>query len=172
MLQVQLTVDDYLAANYLHARWTRARWIRAGLIVAALIAFSAWQAPGDPVRFGAIMIGIYAAFMILVVVLTRYWYMPRTARRIFAQTKSLQRPYRWSWNAEQLNYSSDLANAIVPWGDLVKWREGDQIFLIYPSNLMFYVFPKRAFQDAAAVDAFRQLLRAKIASPPRPEAAF
>ena len=60
----------------------------------------------------------------------------------------------------------------MPWSDLTKWREGEGLFLLYGSDLIFYVLPKRAFQDAAAVDAFRDLLSAKIASPSLPQAAF
>lgn len=174
MVEVQLTADDFVAANFVHARWTPARWIRLGVVFAALLVLGVivGRDQDDPISRLAPILFAYAPLMLLVLVAGRYWLMPRQARRIYAQTKSLQRVYRWWWNEEQLNYSSDLANAIVPWADLVKWREGEEVFLLYPSNLTFYVFPKRVFANDAAVDAFRQLLQRKIAMPTKPEATF
>ncbi len=174
MLEFQLTPEDYVEANSLHMRWTRGRWIWIGAVLGlwlALVGFEWWSNPEhgapDPLFFG-----IFLPVMALFFVALRYWFVPRQARRIFAQTRALQRPFHWTWNEEQLQLSTDLVKAVVPWTHLLKWRESEQIFIVYPSVAAFYVFPKRAFQDRAAIDAFRQLLQEKIAAKPKPEAAF
>src|SRR5262249_29468642 len=118
------------------------------------------------------MFAVYAGIFVLAFLLTRYVFLPWQGRKIFAQTKALQRPYHWTWNNEQLSLSSDLLNIVVPWADLIKWRESKDLFLVYPSSISFHMFPKRAFRDPAAVDAFRGLLQSKIASPSPPQAAF
>jgi YcxB-like protein len=174
VLDVQLTADDLVAANFVASRWTRWRWLGIGLIFVAwlVIGTSELLSGDEPFSGDALFYFALIPLMMLGLVLSRYWYVPRHSRRTFAQTKSLQRPFRWAWNEEQLSCTSDLANAIVPWADLVKWREGDDVFLLYPSNVMFYIFPKRAFQDVAAIDAFRALLKAKVAATAKSETAF
>ena len=42
MLEVQLTADDYAAANFAHFN-TRLSWLRSGLVVALLFGFGVWM---------------------------------------------------------------------------------------------------------------------------------
>lgn len=171
MLHVQLTADDYIAALYTHSTFTRMRWLRMGLITVALMAFIYFQMPHDP-WFVATLIASYGAILLLTIALVRYVFLPWQGRRIYAQTKAMQRPYKWTWDDERMSYVNDLASGIVPWEDVLKWREGPEQFLVYQSNIMFYLFPKRAFANEAAIDEFRALLKKKIQSPSPPQAAF
>jgi len=170
MLQFELTAEDYVAGNFLHASWTRARWLRALLMAAAFAAFVLWRMPHEPERAFLSVAG-YLAGLALLLIVYRHVFVPWRARRVFAQTKALQRPYSWSWDDDQLRYKTDLATGIVPWSNLSSWRENETVFALYASSVAFFSFPKRSFSDEAAVDAFRAALRTKIAAS-APEAAF
>jgi len=171
VLKIELTADDYVAANFLSTRWTRARWLRVGLIALLLIVVVLWKLQSDPLRAAFIVVG-YIATLSLMLLVARYVYLPWRARRVFTQTKALQRPYLWSWDEEQLSYKTDLATGIVPWTNLASWRESETMFALYASTIAFFLFPKRAFPNPAAIDAFRATLAKKIVSPAPPEAAF
>jgi len=171
VLQFVLTADDYVAGNFLAMRWTKARWLRVAAMSAVFLAFVLWKMPHDQTRalmlvtgyFGVLAVGLFSY---------QYLYVPWRARRVFAQTKALHRPYVWSWNDEQLNYKTDLATGIVPWTNLSFWRESETMFALYASSVAFFLVPKRAFATNAEVDAFRALLAKKITANPPPEAAF
>src|SRR5262249_32647675 len=124
MLKFELTADDYVAANYLHGRWTWTRWLRSLAILVALLVFALWRLPHDADR-ALMFVGGYVVIWALVIGGYRYGYLPWRARRMFTQTKALQRPFSWWWNDEQLNYKTDLANGIVPWSNLSSWRENE-----------------------------------------------
>ncbi|MBI1213081.1 MAG: hypothetical protein GC190_16580 [Alphaproteobacteria bacterium] len=171
MLQFELTADDYVAANDLNTRWTRARWLRVVLMSVALIGLAIWKVPHDPQR-ALVMVGLYLSALTVLLLAYRYAYLPWRARHVFAQTKALQRPYTWDWNDDQLNYKTDLATGIVPWTNLGTWRENESLFALYASPIAFFLLPKRAFADDAAIEAFRATLRKKVAAVPPPEASF
>lgn len=162
MLQFQLTADDYVAGNFLHSRWTLARWSRVGAMVAAFGAFVVWQMPHHPER-ALTMVAAYAATITVLLLGVRYVYLPWRSWRVFAQSKSLQRPISWSWDERQLSYKTDTAAGVVPWTDLTSWRESDALFALYGSPVAFAILPKRAFSNPEAITAFRELLQAKIA---------
>ena len=96
MLEFQLTPEDYIEALQTHGQWTRGHWLRVVLIVVAGAAFVAYQSQDDPLWLWLVMFGVYAGIFLLVFALTRYVFLPWQGRKIFAQTKALQRPYHWT----------------------------------------------------------------------------
>jgi hypothetical protein len=174
VLQVQLTINDYLAAVALHARWTLDVWIRLVSFTIAAIGFGLyfWWVPNSPAKGGGLAVIALALIYLVFLLYNRYVAIPRRARRIFAQQNSLQRPYTWSWDDDSMRFSSDLVSAVIPWTDIMQWRESKTLFTVYSSDIVFYAFPKRAFTDATAIVAFRELLRSRIVSTGWPQAAF
>src|SRR5262249_41238298 len=99
-LQVQLTSDDYLAANKTHARPLRTLLIFAagGVLIAAieLIGGGAARLVSDVVVpvliYGAVVGGWFVVFRLVVV--------PWRSRRVFRQQVSMQRPHTVTWDNE------------------------------------------------------------------------
>jgi hypothetical protein len=52
------------------------------------------------------------------------------------------------------------------WLAFLRNRETPNLFLLYIAKSRFYMIPKRAFPDGAAVEAFRQLIRLRITERP------
>jgi hypothetical protein len=59
---------------------------------------------------------------------------------------------------------NEFGHATVPWSDYVKWKENDHLFLLYVSDPVFHIVPKRYFGGADDVEKLRQILKAQIGS--------
>ena len=141
--EVQLTADDYLAALRLHRRrvywFGRFRWLFWTVFLFLVIAFglmgsgsSAWSTP--------VLLMLFVGAMWLV---TERVMLPRQARRIYRQQQSLQRPYRVTIADEGTEAVSSTSRGRHAWSDYQKWIEGPDQFLLYLSDIMFVIIPKR-----------------------------
>jgi hypothetical protein len=80
--------------------------------------------------------------------------LPRRARRIFAQQKNLQRPFELRWDDDALCGASERGSSNTPWSDYLKSAQDDRIILLYLSDVMFQMVPKRCFGEPAQLEAF------------------
>lgn len=144
-IHVLLEAEDYASALTLHSRWTKKRaWttVVAALAGLALMAtFNRWLlVAGGGIVGGAVGGAIaYEAARRLV--------LPRRSRKLFAQQKNLRRPVEFSWDAHGLAYISANGSGNTPWTDYVKWRENERMLLLYHSDALFQMLPKRAFSN-------------------------
>ena len=58
---------------------------------------------------------------------------------------------------------TSMTDSLSKWESFIKTRETRNLFLLYLSKHMVYMFPKRAFQDGDQIQEFRNLLQQKIA---------
>ncbi len=162
-INVQLTAQDYLAANRLHGGLTRQFLVFA----AGILAFGVMPYVGgrrvDFIPDVLTPVAVFVAFVLAVILGTRYLYLPRRTGRLYAQQKSMQRPFAMRWDEDNVYFDSEEYSARTPWSDFSKWREGKDIFMLYLSDVMFRIVPKRDFPDENAMAEFRELLHRKIA---------
>ncbi len=166
-IPVQLTLADLQAAQRLHMRAASLRTlVYFAVFIAVVGAYFSWSAPRHTPTdmFAAfVTVGLVGtAFLAALNLLSRWIVLPIRARRIFQQQKNLQRPYRVSWDAEGVQTSSANGNSKIPWMEFLKWRESAQLFLLYRSDVLFQMYPKRCFTPAQ-VDDFRSLAKRNIA---------
>jgi hypothetical protein len=102
-----------------------------------------------------------------------FWYavvyfliVPTRAGLTYRRQKALQRPYDVGWNANGVAIDNEFSNGVTPWSDYRKWRESKGLFLLYLSDRLFHLLPKRAFANEDAVATFRGVLRERIAARP------
>ena len=88
----------------------------------------------------------------------RYLYLPRKHRRVFRQQTSLHLPFRFSWSAEEILSENERGSSNTKWSEIIKWKENNRLFLLYISDVMFLIIPKRAFADQGELSRFRQAL--------------
>ena len=158
-----LLPDDYVRAQYLHLRPRLAFKILGVLIVfAALWAIWYSMSKGGLIGPGWIDYLFFAAIVYLC--LSFFVYLPWKTRRTYRQQKSLQRESRMMFDEAGIVVDNELGHATVPWSDYVKWKENDHLFLLYVSDPVFHVLPKRYFSGADEVEKLRQILQAKIGS--------
>ncbi len=89
---------------------------------------------------------------------------PRRIRKIFRQQKILHAPHSFNVADEAVFTKSDIGEAKLTWDYFQKWKEGKNLFLLYQSDVMFHIVPKRCFASPEEMAQFRKLLLEKMGS--------
>ena len=149
-----ITDDDYVAAQRLHLRAWRKRQ-RTILVVFAVIGISIMAV--GPFMLGAILFGAGGGgFFGEMMLSNRSW--PRKWRKLFAQQKSLHEPFHYAWDETGLHVSTPLAQGVRPWSHFTKRLEDSETLLLYHSDTVFELIPKRWFEDARLPEHLEALL--------------
>jgi YcxB-like protein len=155
-IEVQLDAADHLAAQRLHTRWTRRQLLAHGCVVVVGALFllvpsrEHWTfIVGSGLIGGAIGGGLGRE-------LVRRLWLPYRARRLFAQHKALHKPIEFEWDHEALSCRTESESGRTPWLDYARRREDRRVILLYPSDVIFQVIPRRCFTDAAQEQSFRE----------------
>ncbi len=159
----QLTADDYVAANRLHMQkrgWKRLAWILVWSFLALGALASGLIAIQDP-RTGLPTFSILVVVALLNV-FVRMVYLPRRARRVFSQQRNLHATFECRVTEAGLDSTNANTTTHLPWTYIIRWKEGPALFVLYQSDLVFNLVPKRLFAHAADVDAFRALVRRHV----------
>jgi hypothetical protein len=54
--------------------------------------------------------------------------------------------------------SNSYGQSLIPWKDFVKWKEGQELFLLYRSDVMFTMIPKRLISTENDLQTLREQL--------------
>ncbi len=160
MIQVHGRVlwSDYLRAQYLHLR-PRPFWERVGIAIVVMglallvVAFDRGQAGGPSPRFPYLLVGSLAYLALYFCV-----FVPWRARTLYRRQSGVLSPFRIQADAGGLVVSSEQGEVRLPWMALRKWKESRHLFLIYRSDSLFHLVPKRLFASSEQIEAFRMLL--------------
>lgn len=162
MIKGTYTADDLIAAQRLHLR-PRPVLRVVGIVllalacVAAVAMFVGPVAADTPSVVKWALLASIAYFPILFAVL-----IPYRARRSFRQRKDLQRETSFAASEDGIHLQGENMQGTKPWSDYLKWKEGKRTFLVYLSDNMFHVVPKRFFDPESEVAGFRALLEQKV----------
>lgn len=63
-----------------------------------------------------------------------------------------------SWTEDNLVLQHGEQQSSIAWFSLCKWKENENLFLLYTSNRAYLIFPKHCFPDACLVSEFRDRL--------------
>ena len=146
-----LTADDFVAAHALHMRkWRKRQYLffLVALLGGILIALSGWRMAGMIV-IGAGIGGCAG----LVALHSRK--LPRTWRQLFEQQKALHERFAYTWDDSGLGVSTSLGQARRPWAHFMRHAEDAHFILLYHSDAMFELIPKRWFDDVSTLEALR-----------------
>ncbi len=162
----QFTADDYVAANKLHMQqrgWKRVAWIVFWVVLGVGALLSADVAVQDPDA------GLTPLLLILLVaalqLFLRIVYVPRRARRLYRQQRNLQLPFESVCTDSGIEWTNPNGRTQLPWSHVIRWKEGDTLFVLYQSALMFNMVPKRCFAQPEQVEAFRSFLTERLGPP-------
>lgn len=153
-----LTADDFVAAQTLHMRKWRKRQYAVFVFIGILGGSLAWYGAtmAGMIGIGASIGGLAGLFALH----TRR--LPGTWKRLFEQQKSLHERFSYSWDDSGLHVVTALGQARRPWSHFTGLDEDAHTILLYHSDAMFELIPKRWFAEAAVLD----LLRAEISRHP------
>ena len=142
----QLEPSDYLAAQFVHIRPRPVfKWLTIGLILLAILiglsqimrGFSEGIKASDFIIFGGL------AYLLL----TYGAWLPYRSKKIFKQQKTLHEPYDVEITEDYFASTSSLGFSKISWSDFYKYRVGKDLILVYQSEVMFHMFPKRWFLE-------------------------
>lgn len=156
MPTIQIREEDYMAANMLHGGRSLAAIMVLGLILGGMGVLLYVTSKGQNSQ--TMLLGFA---LVAIPCLQRFVLLPRRLKNIYRQQKDLQRPFAFDWTEAGYTLESDHGNSRVPWSDVVRWREGEQVFIIYRSDVLFNLVPKRDL-GAAELDRLRAVLIQKV----------
>ncbi|MFD1940812.1 YcxB family protein [Paradevosia shaoguanensis] len=156
-----ITAEDYANALRLRMRryWlksTRIRVFVAAVVVACILAFTIAgfdSVPGS-LAIGA-MLGLIGLSAWLVI--GYFALLPRQARKIYGQQKTMQHPVEASWNSEAYSAATAVASSTVPWGEYHGWSADETMILLMHSPVLFQMIPRHALNAAQAADLTERL---------------
>lgn len=154
-------LEDLISGAWLHAR---RRLLVAGAL-GALLLLSLLNARSGLEELGASLYGwalwalsaamLYFALLVFVAI-------PYKCRRELAQRKDLQRALTLSPSDAALGMTTEVLSITRPWSDYCKWMEGRKVFVLFLSDSVFQVIPKRFFASDSDVEVFRELLKRSV----------
>jgi len=167
MIEIQgtITADEHLSAQLLHrARHRVRRWLWRVMWILVAVALVLYVLIVTVERGYAPMI-LLILLAPMVLLLERYVAFPRRVARIYRQQVSLRAQLTMRIDENGLQTASPIGNASQPWSHFLKWAEGPAIFVVYQSEVLFQMIPKRLLASTADVDQVRNWLTTGIGPP-------
>jgi hypothetical protein len=173
MVEVMFTpvAEDYVALQRaVFARQLRSRRFvgrMAGLFGCAVLAGVVFLFVMDGTITAASLAvvggGIVGGFAALGIIIGGGWLlMPRRARRLFAQQRSLHHEMRLTLTPAGLKLDTVRANSFYPWDELPGWQLSHGMLLIYSNDQAAYYAPRRALSDTQRAQAVAILTQAGV----------
>jgi hypothetical protein len=159
-LNAQLTADDLADAQILHG-------VRRAFLSYLLVITSFFALFGLALGMVAVpILGLAAIAGYAASIVAGWWTVQRAivkrAKKIFAQQKSLQAPLEIWISAAELFLKTEKAESHTPWDDFHKWKANNKTILVYHSDVIFHMFPRRWFASDAEFQSFQDLLSKTI----------
>jgi hypothetical protein len=163
-LSIEVTEKDYVRAQFLHIRprlWIKVAGIILLLLFTLALAIVLYQAIFNYECFDII-------FFIVIMILSGFYFIwlffydfPHKSRKLYQRLKYyINTEYEIDENV--LSSKNSLGNAKLPWDYFGRWRENKHLFILYPVDNLFHVFPKHCFSSEQDINDFRKLLIEKI----------
>ena len=155
---IQLQAEDLAFAQHLHLRqYMQSRVGLIRLVVLCVVATAGFagllRLGGDEALMPVLVFALCSPFAVLgfPFLVTRVL-GGFTARRTFRQHKTLQKPATLTWSEQGVVMQSEYGDARVPWADFRKAREDQRMILLYESDRLYRLIPKRCLSAAQLAD--------------------
>lgn len=161
-LQGKFEPKDYIKAQYLHLRpkpWFK--YVVIALLSLCLVILLASASSADSfinalINFVPILIfGLFYIFILFVI-------MPWNVRRIFSQQKTLHSEHTTVISPETIESTSEHGSMKMRLSDFHRYKVGKDMILLYQSQSLFHMFPRRLFASEEDFQTFISYLEANI----------
>lgn len=144
-IRQEIRPEDYRRAVYLHLR-PRPVFVVAGLLILALAALGSvhricsadTRAPSTFVPLASL--AFLAVYFFVAV--------PWRATKHCKQNRFLSHAAECRIDETGLQTRSDLGATEIPWDHLYRWKENKKLALLYVTDAMYFIFPRRLFEPA------------------------
>ena len=89
-------------------------------------------------------------------------YIPYRVRKIFAQQKELHLPLKMEFSEEGIRFENANSQGIRKWDVFLKWKENQNMMMLYLSDVMFMMLPRRMLTQEIIGFVHEQLKKNKI----------
>jgi hypothetical protein len=138
----RISEQDYVDAQKLYGKpSTRMKAIY--LVVTGLLALIAIY--GTPILKSGAIGGIIGG--VLVVILGRLVITPVLGRRHYRKYKAIHDEFVIGIRDDGVSIKSSTAKGMLPWSDILKWRENDEFLLLYLMPRLYHIVPKSIAQQ-------------------------
>lgn len=158
-IEGKLEQTDYLNATLLHLQPTGVARILlyailsiVGFFVVVLIYMTAL----NELPVGLMIPGLFLAAF---VALYRYVLIPNQVKKIFNQQKNLSLPFELEITDAGLVGINELGKSTQPWNHFVKWKENKDLLILYHSDALYSMIPKRLCTDSSQVESIKMYLK-------------
>lgn len=164
-MNAQLTAQDYVKAQFLHLR-PRAvfKWVGVIIVLLAVIVFvfAAYRDLQEKRLSSAVMwMGIAGLYFTI----CYGFLLPWRSRRHFKQQKTLNASFKMTIDSEALRSESSFGTLHFKWKDFHKYKIGNNLILVYQSDLLFHMFPRRWFESEEDFRLFLFYLQQNLGTP-------
>jgi hypothetical protein len=97
-------------------------------------------------------------FFIAFYPLYRYVFLPNRVKKIFTQQKELNSPFEIEFTDDAMIASNEFGNSTRPWKNFTKWKENNELIMVYHSDVMYSILPKRIFTDSQQIETVKSYL--------------
>jgi len=160
----RLTENDLASANRVWLGWRRP--LKQRLMIFAIVfaifvvvAVVPLVEREDRTAIAPILIfyALLAAALVAAGTGLNYVLVPRKARKLFRQQKSLHSEASIGWSGEGFSYKSPLTTTLHPWAHYRAWGENKDVLVMFLTDTQFNLVPKRHIPDGA-LEELRTLL--------------
>jgi len=158
VVEGQLTMAEFLRAQYLHLRPRPWVAIVGGVILGAslFVIGLSWALRSSERGIPSSAVVLLGVLLYLAILF--FGYLPWRFRRLFTQQKGLHGSFRLEFADGGVSASTAHGQAQCPWSHIHKWKEGRHLLLLYFSDAMFAIVPKRCFGTKEQLHEFTTLL--------------
>lgn len=148
-----VSAQDVVSAQRLHA--TPKPLLSASLLILAtggiVVAYAeSLLSPGG--AFGAVL-GMFGWLAVQFLVI-----IPYLSRRIYLQQKSLHIEHQFEWDDQFVYFHSQDTEGKMRWSDFTKFKENRNMLLLYHSDSLYNMMPKRCFSSHETFEDFKSHL--------------
>ena len=157
-IDVQLEFNDYLKANSWFL-WRKFKWLIVLLLIAAVVyplIVVVRYSSGVTVNYAWAYFVPWALLLVLLV--SSY----SGAKQHMASNKALHEKIHYVFSESGMDTTAASFSGTMAWQNVFAAHETGSNFLIFIARNMMYIIPKRCFQSAEQIDAFKRLLRAEL----------
>jgi hypothetical protein len=153
-------LEDIKAAQALHARAGKTiQWILYILMAGVLIT-GVWSVMSE--SRGGFDWSLMVFPLVLAGVFALSWFVlrPIQVKRLYTQNKELSSQFEMTLAEMGYAITNSYGSAVIPWKDYAKWKADDKIILLYRSDNMFNMVPKRLLNGEGDTQFIMEQLKA------------
>lgn len=154
-----ISADDYVEAFRTYHRITWRRWMLIALAAVLMLVTAALVKELRGVIFGALLGA--AVF----VVLMRLFLAPWLHRRQYRGYRLIQQEQLLELREDGLYFARDNASGLLAWNDILKWRRGPKMLLLYTGPRLFHMIPCAIAAQDFPLQALEDVLRRRVGEP-------